>query len=361
MPIAPTIGLKTHIWNNNAKSLALLFSFPVIFFGMVWLALFCAGGLFFYGMSSGQSGNFDWAMFSHAGAAFANMVTLEYWPLILGAVFAWFTIAYIWNGRIVGKFCGAHFANRSQDPALYNLLETLCISRGLPMPYLQIIENDALNAFASGIDDRTYTITVTRGLMNTLPEDELEAVLAHELTHIINRDVRLMMVATLFTGIIGLLAQMAWRHIRYMRFFGRSRGGGKNAAAGLVMYLVVLIILSIGYLLTMSLRFMISRSREYMADAGAIELTKNPEAMIRALQRISQNHEIKTLPSDVQAMCIHSSNAFMGLFSTHPPLPIRLAAISETTGTPIVPLPGIERSAENTPEHIDMTPDNPWD
>ena len=209
------------------------------------------------------------------------------------------------------------------------MLENLSITAGIPTPRLEIIETHARNAFASGIDQKSFTVTVTRGLMNSLSKDELEAVLAHELAHILNRDVRLLIITIIFTGMIGFLAQMAWSNIRYGLIFG---GNNRKNGGGLIVMLGIAVILGIGYLATLLMRFAISRKREYMADAGAVELTKNPSAMMRALMRISGRDRIPETTDDIAMMCFENAKPFLGMFATHPPIEKRIRAISATTG-----------------------------
>src|SRR6202034_365962 len=147
---------------------------------------------------------------------------------------------------IIHSATGAQAVTRQEQPELYNLVENLCISRGLKVPRLYIVETDAMNAYASGIDERSYAITVTSGLLAVLNRDELEAVLAHELTHIMERDTRLLIVTIVFVGMVSFLTQLLWRSIRVAAFTRRSRrGGGGVILMGAIGAVVVLI----GYLL----------------------------------------------------------------------------------------------------------------
>ncbi|HBH26226.1 MAG TPA: peptidase M48 family protein, partial [Rhodospirillaceae bacterium] len=202
-----TTGLQTHIWNTNARCVVLLALYPFIVLATAWLI--CAG----LTLSAGRP---DWA-------ATASALLAQAWPAVLAAVGAWFLISWLWHTRMVRAMARSRPVTREEAPALYNALENLCISRGLPMPQLEIMETSARNAFASGIGPRSYTITVTRGLVDDLKPDELEAVLAHELAHILHGDVRLLIVAVIFTGAFSFAAQMAWRSLRYG--VGRTRGG----------------------------------------------------------------------------------------------------------------------------------------
>jgi heat shock protein HtpX len=333
----PTVGLNTYIWNNNLRCLLLLGLYPLLMLGLLW-ACGAAFGFAYAGSSGGPALPF--------AERLGDSVVAQYWPLMLTCVALWFVISYFGHAGMMRQLSRATPINRLDDRELYNLLENLCIGRGLKMPRLNIIETDALNAFASGIDDNSYSITVTRGLRQALPKDEL--------THIINRDVRLMVVSVIFTGMLGFCAQLLWTNLRWGFFFGDggygtrrdNRGGRGNI---IFMLMAVDLILWLGYLATVFTRFALSRRREYMADAGSVELTHNPEGMIRALQRLQNNDRIPGAPEDVSLMCICNSRKFLGIFATHPPLEDRIAAIARITGTAI---PQLQADAE--PFH------NPW-
>lgn len=312
------IGLKTQIWNNNLRSLLLLTLYPLVLLGIVW-GIGVAVSALGHAQNPIASGN---AFLSH------------YWPAVIAVVSIWFTVAWFFQTSMIRMVSRSQPVTRAQEPQLYNLLENLCISRGITMPHLEIIEDSSLNAFASGVNEKTYAITVTRGLLQSLQPDEIEAVLGHELTHILNRDVRLLMVTVIFTGMIGFAAQMLWSNLRY-GFYFRPSGGDRRRGNPVFFYLAILGILLVGYLASMLARMAISRSREYMADAGSVELTQNPEAMMRALQRISGKDRMRHMTDDVAMMCLENSRAFLGLFATHPPIDARIQAISHLTQTPI--------------------------
>ena len=167
-------------------------------------------------------------------------------------------------------------------------------------------------------------------------------MLAHELTHIQNRDVRLLIITIIFTGMIGFAAQVVWSQVRYGLWVGPRRSRNRNQGNGIPIMLLILGILWIGYFATLFTRFALSRRREYMADAGAVQITKNPDAMMRALMRIAGKDQIPKLPGDITMMCIENRVPFMGLFSTHPPIERRIQALSDTTGFPIPDLPQLK-------------------
>ncbi|MEM6810928.1 MAG: M48 family metallopeptidase [Pseudomonadota bacterium] len=322
------MGLQTHIWNNNLKSVILLAIYPFILGAIVWASIIA-----FYHLSG--FGTYQ----NISDQQYANNIIAQYWPAILGVTIAWFGVSFFFHTRLVRHMAHSHPVTRKEEPELYNLFENLCISIGMKLPKLEIIETHARNAFASGINDKTYTVTVTRGLLQSLSKDEVEAVLAHELTHILNRDVRLLIITIVFTGMIGFMAQLVWSQVRYSMWMGRRRISNNNKGNGVMLFLAIAAILWIGYLATLFTRFAISRKREYMADAGAVQMTKNPEAMMRALMRISGQAQIPKIPDDINMMCIENRSNFLGLFATHPPIQKRIESISATSGASIPDIP----------------------
>lgn len=346
-----SVGLKTHIWNNNLKSMILLIAYPFLLIGIVWACAAAVGGL-----SSGAQNGF--------APVFANNIIYDFWPMIMTACVIWFLVAWFFHTSMIRKLAHSHPVTRQDEPELYNLLENLSITAGIPTPRLEIIETHARNAFASGIDQKSFAVTVTRGLMNSLTKDELEAVLAHELAHILNRDVRLLIITVIFTGMIGFAAQLVWSNIRYGLIFSGGRGNGNNKGGGIIVILAIGVILWIGYMATMLMRFALSRRREFMADAGAVELTKNPSAMMRALMRIAGRDKIPGTTNDIAQMCIENSMPFLGMFATHPPIEKRINAIAAVTGE-LVPdaatLPPVGRGEGFIPDnHSGADSGNPW-
>jgi heat shock protein HtpX len=186
-------------------------------------------------------------------------------PFVLIAVAIWFLIAWSANTAIIRMATHAHPLERSENKRVYNLVENLCIEKGMKTPAIYIIDDDSLNAFASGINEKTYGITLSKGIIEKLTDEELEGVIAHELTHIRNRDTRLLIISIIFVGIFAFLAQMASRSLY---FGGRRKGGGYYV-------LIAIAVTAVCYFLSLFLRFGISRSREYLADAGSAEWTKN--------------------------------------------------------------------------------------
>lgn len=325
-------GLQTHIWNNNWKTVLLMAGFPVLLLLLTYaLFLLYAGFTGTYYGNDPTIGYFIWA-----GDALARA-----WPFAIAGAILWFGIAYAFYQNIIDAATGARKVERIAEPKLYNLLENLCISRGITMPALRIMETDALNAFATGLHKGQYSITVTRGLMNTLNEEELEAVLAHELTHIRNADVRLLIIAVIFVGIFSFVGEMAFRSLRFGGVGGSSsrRSSSRDSGGGAAIAIIVaLVIIGIAYALAIVIRFALSRRREYLADAGSVELTKNPDAMITALQKISGNSVVASAPSEVREMFIENPHSdFASIFATHPPIEKRIEALAKFAGGRVPP------------------------
>jgi len=327
----PQLGLTTYRLNNNLKSTALLALFPFLLLVLLGVVFFLFGALtgpdeIFY--------SFDLEPVLGTGSPLDLGLSAIYawWPIVIGIAAIWVLFGYFFNDWIIHRATGAHEVTRDEQPGLYNLLETLCISRGLNMPKLYIVDTDAMNAYASGIDDRSYAVTVTSGLLRALNKDEMEAVLAHELTHIMERDTRLLIVTIVFVGMISFLSQLLWRSIRVVSF---TRMRGKSGGAAVIFMLIAAVAFAVGYVLALILRFAISRRREYQADAGSVDMTKNPDALISALLKISQNPDVPHVPSEVRQMFIENPPSALnlgGLFATHPPIDKRIKVLEELGG-----------------------------
>ncbi len=321
------VGLKTHIWANNTRSAVLMAGFPFLLLGILYAAQVVLMGYGFVPGTKTLEGDFLYA---------AQMLPMTAPFAFIGAG-GWFVVAYFANQTIIDMATGARVVERTTQPELYNLLENLAISRGMTTPKLRYIDRPELNAFATGLHSGQFSITVTRGLVEALDRDELEAVLAHELTHIINRDVRTMVIASVFVGIISVVAELIFRSLRLLAFGGGNRRGGGNGA--IVLVVVGFAIAAIGWVLALVIRMAISRRREYLADAGSVELTKNPDAMISALQKVSGRSDINA-PDEVAGLFLdHHEEGFMGLFATHPPIEKRIQALVAYAG-------GVDQMAE---------------
>jgi len=311
------VGIQQQIRSNNRKSILLLIAFPMLILASVFAIV--------YLLSFDEFGNPspDIALDLFLGAI----------PFVLAVVTIWFIIAYFAHGKMISMATGAKTLERKSNMRVYNLVENLCMSVGMTMPKVQIIESPALNAYASGLRQKDYTVTLTRGLIETLDDDELEGVIAHELVHIRNKDVRLLVVSIIFVGIFAFVVQIAFRSFLY-RGMSRNRN---NRDSGKLM-IVILLVSAIAYFISLLFKFALSRRREYMADSGAAEMTRKPRALASALRKISPNHHVETKSEEVQQMFIENtpkdtSAKFFGnvggLFTTHPPIDKRIKFLEQ--------------------------------
>jgi heat shock protein HtpX len=232
--------------------------------------------------------------------------------------------AYYFGASTVLSAMGAQPADPGQFQQLYNIVQTLAIGDGLPMPKVYVIADNSPNAFATGRDPNHAAVTVTTGLLGMMNREELEGVLAHEMSHIKNFDVRLLLVVTTMIGMAALIASVYWNSLGRMRL--RGQGALVVLAIGLIFTLIAFIV---GPLMQLAL----SRQRESLADVSGVELTRNPTGLIDALQKIAQNDTPpQRFNHAVAAMMIdnpeeHHGGFFSKLFDTHPPIAERIAAL----------------------------------
>jgi heat shock protein HtpX len=320
-------GLYTHIQSNKRRSIALLIG---LFF-LVYVMTF-AGALLAEAILAGDA-SLEWLL----RAALRDLVQALPWVTI--GTLIWLGIAYKFHQSMIDALTGGHEVTRQDQPRIYNLLENMCISRGITMPKLKLMESPALNAFATGLNEKQYSITVTSGLVNRLNDAELEAVLGHELTHIRNGDVRMLVIAVIMAGVISFFAEMVFRLLfqggfRFGRGGNRSSSDSSKGGGGVVIAIVIaLVMMAVAWLLSIVIRFALSRQREYLADAGSVELTKNPDAMITALRKIENRGELEGATSAVMEMCVDNPRSGIAdLFATHPSIDSRVAAIIRFAG-----------------------------
>lgn len=328
------VGIHTQQVQNNMKSILLLILFPCIVLGMVYAFLAITN---MYEVPDGyQSSRFV------VDTETANAAFLEALPWVLGIVGIWFLISYFANASMVRQATGARSLERRENPRVYNIVENLTMACGMPMPKINVIDDPQLNAFASGIDEKSYTVTVTTGICNRLNDEELAGVIAHELTHIRNRDTRLLIVSIIFVGIMGTGLSLATRMLWNAFLFGggnrRSDREGKNNGGMIVVIVIAVVLAAVGYFFTILTRFAISRKREYMADAGGAELCGNPMALASALRKISNDPGLGGVDrEDVAQLFIVRPKAFASeftnmmsnLFSTHPSIESRIAYLEQ--------------------------------
>ena len=334
------VGMQTQISRNNRMTFLLLLMFPLIILGVVWafIALVNYFGNGYYD----QYGNLVHEM----DAATVEYYFLNSLPWVVGGVGIWFAIAYLFNSSMVKAATKARTLTRKETPRVYNIVENLCMTAGMDMPKVNVVDDPQLNAFASGINKSSYTVTVTTGLMKVLNDEELAGVIGHELTHIRNHDTRLLITSIIFVGIISTVMSMIVQTMYNMMWFG---GGSRrisssddddrsNGVAVIVVLIIGYALCAVAYLFTALTRFAISRKREYMADAGGAELCGNPLALASALRKISRKPGLQDVKRDdvAQLFIIHpqklaggAMNFLSSLFSTHPDTKKRIEILEQ--------------------------------
>jgi heat shock protein HtpX len=280
-------------------------------FLLVWLAVGAIVGLIAYGGSG----------------AIVGAIILG----ILGVAAALY--AYYLGSATVLAAMGAQEANPQQYQQLYNVVQALAIGDGLPLPKVYVINDPSPNAFATGRDPNHAAVTVTTGLLQMMNREELEGVLAHEMSHIKNFDVRLLLVVTTMIGLAAIIAGVFWNSVGRMRFGGRNSG-----QAMLVIFAIGALFTVVAVLVGPLMQLALSRQRESLADVSGVELTRNPQGLITALQKIAQNDKPpERFNNAVAAMMIdnpeeHHGSFFSKLFDTHPPIAERIAALQRIAG-----------------------------
>ena len=332
-------GLYTHIASNKFRSMLLLGGLFLLIYVLVYAGALLAEVVI----------NSDASVDYYLRAASRDLIKAFPYATIVAAL--WIVIAYFFHQNMIDAVTGGEDVTRQQQPRLYNLLENLCISRGIPMPKLKLMDSPALNAFATGLNRRQYAVTVTTGLLKALNDQEIEAVLGHELTHIRNGDVQLMVVAVIIAGVVGFFGELFFRMFTNLSWNSSggswsssssrsssssssdsdSKGSGGGGAIVVVIIAVALIVLA--WLLSQVVKLALSRSRELLADAGSVELTKNPDAMISALRKIENRGELPGATSAVMELCLDNPReGFADLFATHPSVNSRVKALVQFAG-----------------------------
>ena len=303
------VWLQTQIWQNNIKSTLLLLAFPWLILSLTWVFFF----------------------FKHleAEGPYLHITNQEFFstgPWVIAIVWIWFLIAYFSHSSMINNATWSHPLERKDNIRVYNLVENLCIASWMKNPKINIIDDDSLNAYASWINEDTYTVSLSSWIINKLNDDELKWVIAHELTHIKNKDVRLLIISIIFVWIFAFLSQMLLRVFVYW-------GSGRSEKKDWRLMIIAVAIAFVWYLLSVLFRFALSRKREYLADAWAVELTKNARALASALQKVSSDSRIEAVKrKDVAQLFIENPqekkkwflSSAMWLFATHPSIEKRI-------------------------------------
>lgn len=244
-------------------------------------------------------------------------------------------VSYYYSDKIVLTISGARPASPQEDKLFTQVAQNLCIGAGIPMPKLFVIEDTAPNAFATGRDPQHAVVCATTGLLSKLNRTELEGVIAHELTHVKNYDIRLMSIVSVMVGLIALLADWFFR----MSFHGRSSDREEKGNLGVIIIVLGIVFALLSPIIAQLIQLAISRRREFMADAGAVELTHQPSGLITALEKISADHEPLEVANKATAH-LYIANPFKdksksavgwfsNLFNTHPKIEERIAILQK--------------------------------
>jgi len=305
----------SEIASNKRRSVA----FIVLFF-VIWLAIGAGCGFLFKAINHQSATHYGWS------------------PVIVGmvicGVLAIFGVLYSLNSgaRMVLSVSGAVPANPAQYPQLYNVVQALAIGEGIPTPAIYVINDPSPNAFATGVSPQKAAITFTTGLLAIMNREELEGVAGHEMSHIKNHDIRLLLVVGTMIGMAALLASLLWRSAF---FAGGGRGGRNSGQLMLVIFAAGAMLAIVGFVFGPLVRLALSRRRESLADVSGVELTRNPVGLLGALKKLQQNDKpFKKMNHVTAAMCIddplqHHEAWYHRLYDTHPPIEERIADLEK--------------------------------
>lgn len=322
-----------HIEDNKRRTWMLVLLFPAAF--AVLTALVIGGLWYWFGDPQAEA----WQMVynghtlsrTQAALVEAGVVSLAFATVCWILACIWMAVSYFTGDHILLNSADAIPISRADQPEIYRLVENLCLSRGLPLPRIYIMDDESLNAFATGRDPQHASLALTKGIVQKLERAELEGVISHELAHIENRDIRLMLITVAGISFFTFAGEFCFR----IAFSTRRRS--KNDGALLFIVLGILFWIY-GLLFAPLIRLAISRKREYLADATGALMTRNPRALASALRKISQDSRVEALDkrASMAALCIENplekQNLFSwlsGIWATHPPIAKRIAALEE--------------------------------
>jgi len=323
--------LYEHIAENKRRTILLVLAFPVVFAVFTWIVF----AVFFWFTSTFAQPDTYQAASTTASDWMTQLhgTLLVLLPLSWAVAVIWMLISFFFGDKWLMSGAGAVRVTEASQPEIYHLVENLCMSRGLPIPRIFIMDDNSLNAFATGRDPKHASLALTKGIIQRLERVELEGVIAHELSHIENRDIRLMLITVAGISFFTFVGEILLRSS-----FSRSNRSNQKGKGQLILLLLGLVFMIYGYVMAPLLRLAVSRTREYQADATAALMTRHPKALASALRKISSDSRVEALDAhpSMAAMCIANPLSKMQLFSwmsgllaTHPPIEKRIAALLE--------------------------------
>jgi heat shock protein HtpX len=300
----------------------------VLFIGLfflVWIAIGAIGGLLFIAFAHRQQNN------GYNAPSYG--ATPIYVGMVICAIIAFFGVLYSLTAgaALVLRVSGAQPADPNQYQQIHDLVASLAIGEGIPKPEVYVIDDPSPNAFATGVSPQKAAITYTTGILQMMNREELEGVTGHEMSHIKNHDIRLLLIVGTMIGLAALLASVLWRSAFYSSL-GRSRDSGN---IGLVLLVLGALLAVVGFIFGPLIRLALSRRRESLADASGVELTRNPAGLLSALKKLQQNDvPFKKMNHATAAMCIddplqHHDTWLHHLYDTHPPIEERIAVLEK--------------------------------
>ena len=307
------LNLYNEIASNKRKTVFLILLFPLVLAGLVYATVFL---VYYFKASSSPNATMYLHEFNYVASIIIAVTTVL--SLIWTAI-VWFT-----GDQIILDSAGAQEISRATHPEIFVLVENLTIASGLPLPRIYIMDDNSLNAFATGRDPEHASLALTKGIIKKLNRAELEGVIGHELGHIANRDIRLTMLVATAIGAISLMGQIL------LRFAARNKGGKNGGQIKIILLVIGLVLIIYGAVFAPLIMFALSRRREYQADATSAYITRNPEGLASALEKISTDSRVEALDgkSLVAAACIafpgEDGLSLASLFATHPPIEDRI-------------------------------------
>ncbi|MDR0617381.1 MAG: M48 family metallopeptidase [Endomicrobium sp.] len=333
----PKITTYDFIGSNTRKTVWLMILFFISLIVLVYLGILCVSLLRLENIPKEYS-----QIYTQTSVfTLANQTAMYVLPMVSAVAILWILISYYSGHQFILSTVKAVELNKQNAPEIVKIVEDIAITAGLPMPKVYSINDTGMNAFATGQDPEHSYVVLTKGIINGLEKSELEGVIAHEMAHIGNRDIKIMLVMVVCISFATIIAEILLRIALVTR-----TNSSKNSAGAIQMFLFVFAIslYVYGYLVAPLIRFAVSRTREFQADATAALITRNPQGLISALEKISGHCVVKNL-SDKQAMspmCIANplikskQNTFFskvsGLFATHPPIEKRIQALKIMDG-----------------------------